>query len=63
MTDTPLLTQIWSLTRLFCLKTVLTLKSMPTVDTNADVNESSAYRKRNDVLPTLELPMMSILNM
>lgn len=29
---------------------------MPTVDTNADVNESSAYRKRKEVLPTLEFP-------
>ena len=36
------LTQIWSLTRLSCRKTVFTLKSMPTVETKADVKESSA---------------------
>lgn len=40
-----ILTQIWSFTLLSCLKTVLTLKSMPTVDTKADVKESSAYLK------------------
>jgi hypothetical protein len=37
------LTQICNLTRLSCLKTVFTLKSMPTVLTNADVKLSSAY--------------------
>ncbi|KFD73162.1 hypothetical protein M514_14502 [Trichuris suis] len=35
------LTQICNLTRLSPRKTVFTLKSMPTVETNADVNESS----------------------
>ena len=44
-----MLTQIWSLTRLSCLKTVFTLKSMPTVLTNADVKLSSAYLENNDV--------------
>ncbi len=34
-------------------------KSMPTVLTTADVKASSAYRKRNDVFPTLLLPMIS----
>ena len=57
------LTQICNLTLLSCRKTVLTLKSMPTVETNAEVNESSAYRNKKEVLPTLELPMMRILNM
>ena len=37
------LTQICSLTRLSFLTTVFTLKSMPTVDTKAEVKESSAY--------------------
>ena len=38
-----LLTHICSLTLLLFLTTVLTLKSIPTVDTNADVKLSSAY--------------------
>ena len=37
-----LLTHICSLTRLSWRKTVFTLKSMPTVETKAEVNESSA---------------------
>ena len=56
------LTQICSLTRLSCRKTVLTLKSIPTVETKAEVNESSAYRNKNDVLPTLEFPITKSLN-
>lgn len=55
-------TQIWSFTRLSWRKTVFTLKSIPTVETKADVKESSAYRNRKLVLPTLELPMMRSLN-
>ena len=54
--------QICSLTRLSLRKTVFTLKSIPTVDTNAEVNESSAYRNRNDVFPTAEFPMIKSLN-
>lgn len=56
-------THICNFTRLSCLNTVFTLKSMPTVLTNADVNESSAYLKRNDVFPTLLLPIINSLNM
>ncbi|TNN83665.1 hypothetical protein EYF80_006183 [Liparis tanakae] len=43
--------------------TVLTLKSMPTVLTKAEVKEASAKRNRKDVFPTLLLPMISSLNM
>ncbi|ETE69391.1 Tetraspanin-1, partial [Ophiophagus hannah] len=46
----------------FRIQTVFTLKSMPTVLTKSEVKESSAYRKRNDVLPTLLLPMIKSLN-
>ena len=38
-----LLTHICNLTLLSCLKTVFTLKSIPTVLTKAEVKESSAY--------------------
>ena len=37
------LTHICNLTLLSCLKTVFTLKSIPTVLTKAEVKESSAY--------------------
>jgi hypothetical protein len=36
---------------------------MPTVETKAEVKESSAYLKRKEVFPTEELPMIKILNM
>lgn len=57
------LTQICSLILFSFLKTVFTLKSIPTVLTNADVKESSAYRNKKEVFPTLLLPIMSSLNM
>lgn len=57
------LTQIWSLTLLSWRNTVLTLKSIPTVDTKAEVKESSAYRNRKLVLPTELLPITRSLNM
>lgn len=56
-------TQICSLTRLSCLKTVFTLKSIPTVETKAEVKESSAYRNKKEVFPTELFPMIKILNM
>lgn len=39
------LTQICNFTLLSCRKTVFTLKSIPTVETKAEVKESSAYLK------------------
>ena len=57
------LTQICSFTRRPSWQTVFTLKSIPTVLTKAEVKVSSAYLNRKLVFPTLELPIISILNM
>ena len=57
------ITQHISNTRAYLLGLIFTLKSMPTVETKAEVKESSAYLKRKLVLPTELLPMIRSLNM
>ena len=57
------LTHICNFTLLSCRNTVFTLKSIPTVLTKAEVNESSAYLNKNEVFPTELLPIINNLNM
>ena len=54
---------MWSLIVFPLCETVRTLKSMPTVLTNAEVKESSVYLRSKLVFPTAVFPMINILNM
>ena len=57
----PAVSQIWSLTRFPSRLIVLILKSMPMVVMNVEENVSFAYRRRSDVFPTAESPIISSL--
>ena len=57
----PAVSQIWSLMRLSSISMFLILKSIPIVVMKVGEKESLAYRRRRQVFPTPESPIIRSL--